>query len=736
MRMAKPSSEILVFVVSRLALSSCGLLATTSYAGSNAESAQTQREHWAYQRVERPSTPDVAHTWQRNPIDNFVLPRLRREGLAPAPAADRAALLRRVSLDLIGLPPTPPQIDSFLRDDHPDAYQRVIDRLLASPEYGEHWARRWLDLARFADTNGYNIDVPRSIWPYRDWVIEALNSNMPFDQFTIEQLAGDLLPDATDQQKIATGFHRNTMINQEGGVDPEEDRVKIVVDRVNTTSTVWLGSTLECAHCHTHKYDPFSQREYFQLYAFFNNSRDGGAGGPGGLQEPILRLFTPRQEERLAQIRASSADLEEQLKSRTERPEKQEPVKQGPVAREVTTEANDATEQATGKDPAQELKTRLDALRQQEKEVLDSVKATLVMAERTEARTTQLHKRGDFLDPGEEVLAAVPAALNPLPPDAPANRLGLAAWLVDRQNPLTSRVTVNRYWQRFFGVGMVSTSNDFGTQGEPPSHPKLLDWLAVEFMESGWNVKAIHKRIVTSATYRQSSHVSPELFDRDPDNRLCARGPRFRMEAEMIRDNALLLSGLLNTKIGGASVYPPQPAGFWLEFGTTGFGMEKWPASTGADKYRRGLYTFLRRTTTYPSLTIFDAPNREVCSFRRSRSNTALQALTTLNDPVFVECAVALAQRILQEGGADAAERVAYAFRLCVSRPPHPRELSRLVALYHEQHANFLRNRAAAEALIDQGADNQPACDDPVELAAWSVVASVLLNLDATITKS
>ena len=693
------------------------------------------RDHWAYQRPSRTQLPQVSKPFAaQNPIDRFIIARLDTEGLGLSGAAERAVLLRRVSLDLIGLSPSIGELNAYLSDDRPDAYQRAVDRLLASPHYGEHWGRRWLDLARYADTNGYNIDVGRPIWPYRDWVIEALNANLPFDQFTIEQIAGDLLPDATQAQRIATGFHRNTMINEEGGVDPEEDRVKAIVDRVSTTATVWLGTTLACAQCHNHFFDPFTQREFFQLYAFFNNSKDRGGGGPKRNLAPILHVLSPAQRTELRRIRSEIEDLGEQQQERVEQ------------------------------------------LRKLETSLLNAAPITLVMGERLEPRSTRVHIRGDFLQLGEEVRPDVPAILPPLSvrsrtgltlnevqkvqsdeglskskesekvqsdeapshskdPKRRADRLDLARWLVSNDNPLVGRVTMNRHWQRFFGSGIVATSNDFGIQSESPTHPELLDWLAVEFMESRWNIKRMHRLIVTSATYRQSSRVIPKLMTRDPQNRLLARGPRFRMDAEMIRDHALAVSGLLQRRIGGPSVYPPQPAGFWLEFGTKGFNMETWPTDSGTKRYRRGLYTFWRRTTAYPTFAIFDAPSRQDCTVQRPRTNTPLQALTTLNDPAFVESAVALGQRILQRDDLSDSQRVRFAFRLCVARHPQDAELERLVSLYEQQLQNFQESPQQAATLVDfESLQKQVGFDSP-ELAAWSVVATVLLNLDETVTK-
>jgi len=678
------------------------------------------RDHWAYQRPSRTQLPQVSKPFAaRNPIDRFIIARLDTEGLGLSGEAERAVLLRRVSLDLIGLSPSIGELNAYLSGDRPDAYQRVVDRLLASPHYGEHWGRRWLDLARYADTNGYNIDVGRPIWPYRDWVIEALNANLPFDQFTIEQIAGDMLPDATQAQRIATGFHRNTMINEEGGVDPEEDRVKAIVDRVSTTATVWLGTTLACAQCHNHFFDPFTQREFFQLYAFFNNSKDRGGGEPSTSLEPLLYVLSPSQRTELRRIRSEIEDLGERQQERVEQ------------------------------------------LRKLETALLNAAPKTLVMGERLEPRSTRVHIRGDFLQLGDEVRPDVPAILPPLSvgsrtgpsanelekvqgdagpshskdPKRRADRLDLAHWLVSSNNPLVGRVTMNRHWQRFFGSGFVATSNDFGIQSESPTHLELLDWLAVEFMDTRWNIKQMHRLIVTSATYRQSSRVTPKMLAHDPQNRLLARGPRFRMDAEMIRDHALTVSGLLQRKIGGPSVYPPQPDGFWLEFGTKGFNMETWPNDSGTNRYRRGLYTFWRRTTAYPTFTVFDAPSRQDCTVQRSRTNTPLQALTTLNDPAFVEAAVALGQRILQRDDLSASQRVRFAFRLCVARNPQAAELERLVSLYEQQLENFQKSPQQAATFVNFESSQKQAGLKSPELAAWSVVATVLLNLDETVTK-
>ncbi len=599
--------------------------------------------HWAYQKPIRPEAPAVRQSdWVRNPIDAFVLARLERESLRPSPEAPRATLIRRVSLDLTGLPPSLAEVDAFLADPSPDAYEKVVDRLLASPHYGERWARPWLDLARYADTNGGSADSPRKMWPFRDWVIDALNRDLPFDRFTIEQLAGDLLPGATPEQQVATGFHVNAMQNDEDGLDLEEVRWEMLVDRVNTTATVWLGATLACAQCHNHKYDPFTQREYYRLLAFFDNAREVMAGGRG---VPAMVM----------------------------------------------------SERQTSKPPS-----------------------------------TYLRIRGSFAAKGPKVEAGAPRALHPMRSEWPLNRLGLAYWLVDRENPLVARVAVNRFWGEFFGRPLVETAEDFGTQGRPPSHPELLDWLATEFVRLDFSMKAVHRVIATSATYRQASRVTPEVAEKDPENRLLARGPRFRMEAEMIRDVTLAASGLLSRKIGGPSVFPPEPDN--VGFIANNRSRTGWVTSDGEDRHRRGLYTFWRRTAPYPGLASFDAPSREVTTVRRPRTNTPLQALTALNDPAFVEAARGLARRMVREAAETPRARAAHGFRLCLARAPEPDELDQLVRAYARERDHFASARQAAARLLADLAPEPEAGELP-ELAAWTVVASVLLNLDETLTK-
>jgi hypothetical protein len=655
-------------------------------------------QHWSYAKPVRPPLPAVHNTtWPRNSIDDFVLARLEAEGLLPATEAERAVLLRRVSLDLTGLPPTPQEVDAFLADPSPEAYERVVDRLLASPHYGEHQARYWLDQARYADTNGYEKDDRRTIWPYRDWVINAFNRDLPFDQFTIEQFAGDLLPGATRAQQIATGFHRNTMVNTEGGTDDEEFRVAAVVDRVNTTMEVWMGTTFGCAQCHNHKFDPFSQTEYYQLFAFFNNTEDHGKDNA-----PQLELPTPEQAVRLQALRDATAHAQAFA---------------------------DPAAVVLGNAGRQAVRNLVADLKKQEARV--GVATTLVLKELPQPRPTHVLKRGNHKNLGDPVTPGTPASLHPFPAGQPANRLGLARWLVSPDNPLVGRVTMNRLWARFFGHGLVETSEEFGARGEPPTHPELLDWLATELIDQRWSLKAVQRRILLSATYRQAARVTPELYRRDPFNRLYARGPRFRLDAEMVRDNALAVSGLLNRKLGGPSVFPYQPDGIWFN----PYSGDRWQMSTGGDQYRRGLYTFWRRTAPYAAFMAFDAPSREVACERRPRTNTPLQALATLNDKAFVEASAALARRILAECQGEAKDRAAYGFKLCVARTPGAKELDVLVHLYEENLAKYRQDPAAAQALAKNGAKELPGDVDAAELAVWTVIANVLLNLDETITK-
>jgi hypothetical protein len=896
------------------------------------------QKHWSLLPPMRPPVPQISNLKSeiRNPIDRFVLARLERAGLPPSPEADRTTLLRRVTLDLTGLPPTPAEVDAFLADPSPGAYEKAVDRLLASPRFGETMAARWLDAARYADSNGYQSDGERFMWRWRDWVIDALNANMPFDHFTIEQLAGDLLPNPTLEQRIATGFNRNHRGNGEGGIIPEEYAAEYVVDRVETTSTVWLGLTLGCARCHEHKFDPFSQKEFYQLFALFNNVPENGRAIKYGNSPPFIAAPTRRQQEQLATldrevvaaekrfagmgnetasaqakwektlspgkrwtpdralaahfplegsegqfdgrrtfdagnlgdfgfydkftlaarvrpqdrrggtILARMADtaraegygvglhdgrvfvhltkrwLDDALRVETERalppdewhhvvviydgsrvaagvrvyidgrPEKtkvlldelnqsfatKEPLRigggggtedrfRGSIADvRVYADCLSADEAAwlavsetvgeivaltpEKRSAAQAGKLRAcfleqhapDAIRRAYRDLLDlrrrraalveSFPTTMVMEEMPVPRETFMLIRGQYDKHGEKVSPRLPAVLKAqgLQPLG-LNRLGFARWLVDRGNPLTARVTVNRYWQTYFGTGLVKTAGDFGAQGEWPSHPELLDWLATEFMDSGWDVKAMQRLIVTSATYRQSSKVTPALLAADPDNRLLSRGPRFRLPAEAVRDQALAASGLLVERVGGPSVKPYQPPGLWKEL----TGSEDYVPDHGEKLYRRSLYTFWKRTVAPPALVTFDAAGRETCVVRPSRTNTPLQALNLMNDVTFVEAARVLAQRAMREGGPTPEGRVTLAFRLAAARPPRPAELRVLLDGYREHLAEYRRDEKAARRLTGIGEAPRDEKLDVAELAAFTTVAGVILNLDEVVTK-
>lgn len=701
--------------------------------------------HWAFVPPVRPALPSVSDPkWGRNPIDRFVLARLEREHLQPSPEADRVTLIRRVSLDLIGLPPTPEEVDAFVADPRPDAYEQLVDRLLSSPHFGERWARPWLDLARYADSNGYSIDAPRSIWKYRDWVIEALNRDKPFDEFTIDQIAGDLRPQATLEQKVATGFHRNTPINQEGGIDVEQFRVESIVDRVATTATAFLGLTIGCAQCHDHKFDPISQREYYQLFAFFNN-----------VDEPQLEFATAEQLAHRASIHAQIAafhktlasqypDLKEKMRRwesnldpafKTAQPDELKAAFDKPIDKRTESQRRGITELFLARDPSfKELYRQVAGLRAKE----PTVATTLVVRERTQPRETHMHLGGDFTRKGDRVFPAVPAVLPKLVSSngESGNRLDLARWLVDPANPLTARVTMNRLWQAYFGLGLVETENDFGTQGTPPTHPELLDWLAIELVDGGWSLKRMHRRIVTSLTYRQSSKARSDVDSVDPGHRLLARQSRLRLDAEMIRDASLAASGLLSPRVGGPSVFPPQPEGVMSQ----GQMNREWRPSIGPDRYRRGLYTYFWRATPHPALIVFDAPNAVQACTRRIRSNTPLQALLLLNDQASFEFAQALAARVLGEAASDD-KRIVRAFRLCLSREPTAGERQRLRTLLADERlaaatesAPTAENAVARPTRTPSSTATGPG-DSSREQAAWTTVARVLLNLDEFITR-
>jgi hypothetical protein len=710
-------------------------------------------EHWSYATPTRPELPEVSdESWPTNPIDRFVLARIDAEGLGPSPEADREALIRRVSLDLTGLPPTPDEVDAFLADESADAYETLVDRLLASQAYGEHQARLWLDLARYADSAGYADDPGRTIWAYRDWVIDAFNANVPFDRFTVEQIAGDLLPEPSERQLIATAFHRNTMTNSEGGTDDEEFRNAAVVDRVNTTMTVWMGTSMACAQCHTHKYDPISQVDYFRLFAILNSTADADARD----ESPTLPLFTDEQEARKADWEREASTLREALSTLTPelrhaQLEWEQSFPEGPEPGSAEAKTPEAIRAILAIEPADRTEEQAKAISdhflsitpvlKSERDRLAELETKLapyttvpIMRELPEGRrrATHVQRRGNFLDLGEEVKPGVPGSFHPLPDGEEPDRLGLARWLVSEENPLTSRVIANRCWEQFFGRGLVETSEEFGSQGDPPSHPELLDWLATELVRSGWDLKAFLKLLVTSSTYRQSSRVTPELVGRDPDNMLLARGPRFRLSAEMVRDQALFVSGLLSPKMYGPPVNPPRPeTGLRAAFGSA---IDR-GTSEGQDRYRRALYTEWRRSNPYPSMTTFDAPNREICIVRRDRTNTPLQALVTLNDPVYIEAAQALARRMVLEGGDSAEDHIRHAFRLCLARAPSRPELDRLLALYRDARSGFEADEDAARQMATDPLGPLPEGMEVADLAAWTVVGNVLLNLDEMFLK-
>jgi len=708
--------------------------------------------HWSYVPPRKPAPPPGAAAPS---IDAFVAAAHAREGLAFTPEADRAVLARRVSFDLTGLPPSPAAVAAFVADPSPDAYERFVDGLLASEEFGVRWARMWLDLARYADSHGFQRDDLREVWAYRDWVVDAFNADMPFDRFTIEQVAGDLLPEADEKTRIATGFHRCTPTNVEAGTDPEESRLNQVIDRVNTTGAVWLGTTLECTQCHDHKYDPFKQSDYYRLAAYFNSTEPEADRAnpkvPGSIRflGPALTLSADPLAAERAEITRLLRDARRALDKIRKAATSDPLVAAADTSRQPTTCGGDADEdqpdeettaarrrrrsKATADEPP-EVRRMLAEVQKLQAGLAAVPKAeTLVMREVETPRDTFIFKRGVFTDHGDEVAPGTPAILGDTP-SGPANRLTLARWLVARDNPLTARVIVNRIWHEIFGEGIVTTVEDFGIKGEPPSHPELLDHLAVDFMDDGWSLKRLIRRIVTSRTYRQDSRLTPDLAARDPGNRWLARGPRFRLDAEAIRDNALEIAGLLSHGKGGPPVRPPQPDGLWRKVGGQQY---PYATSPGERKFRRGLYVVLKRGSPYPSFTAFDATARMTCVVKRSRSNTPLQALVLLNDPVYTEAALSFARRtLLERPGASDRDHIEHAFRLAVARPPKPSEAEALLRLLAAQRES-LRSRPeqVAELLAAHPDVERPSDLAPEELAAWYAVATTILNLDETITK-
>ena len=728
--------------------------------------------HWAFTPPTRPPLPSPsANPTPTHPIDRFILAKLSPAGLKPAPEANRNTLLRRLSLDLTGLPPTPAEIDAFAADSSPNAVEHLVARLMNSPHYGEKMALPWLDAARYADSNGFQQDGDTFQWLWRDWVVKSLNADKPFDQFSIEQLAGDLLPTPTNDQLVATAFNRNHLLNGEGGAIPEEQRFNILFDRVDTTATTWLGLTLACAQCHDHKYDPLTMRDYYGLLDAFNRVSESGlaGGGPGPMRiaPPFLELRQPEQDAKIKALEqqrthaetngllkekrdlafaawSSNVTTETKDPRRTDgqllaapltailrvEPNKRTPEQKSQLEQGLRRLFDDAVwpKISANDSNAKKASELTAAIQRIEKEEIPRV---MVMRD-DKPRDTFLLDRGEYLKPKDKITFSTPGFLPPPPEGTPANRLGFARWLFQPDHPLTARVQVNRIWQTLFGAGLVKTAEDLGVQSETPLHRDLLDWLAVEFRESGWSQKHIVRLIVTSATYRQSSRVSPESLQRDPENNFLARGPRFRNPSLVLRDIALSASGLLDPRLGGRPVYPYQPDGIWETLAITKERDFTYPASTGSDLYRRSLYTFWRRTVGPANM--FDASTRQTCKVRSSRTNTPLHALTTLNDPTWNEAARVLAARCL-EASDQPDQRLTHAFRRIVGRSPGPDELDTLRRMLDRQRAFFAKDEAAAKKTVSVGAAPQETRFDVREHAALSAVCLGLFNLDEALTR-
>jgi hypothetical protein len=738
--------------------------------------------HWSFAKLKTPPVPNLNGPAVRNPIDAFLNERLAREGLPPADEADRPTLIRRVAIALTGLPPTPQEADVFAADAGPLAYERMVDRYLASARYGEEMARHWLDLARYADTHGLHLDNERSMWPYRDWVVRAFNTNKPFDQFTVEQMAGDLLPNPSLDQLVATGFNRCNVTTGEGGSIDAEWHFRNAVDRAAVAAETWLGLTAGCAQCHDHKFDPLSQREFYSLYAFYYSAAGPALDGNAALHEPSVKLSTPEQAQRLKamadRIAILTGDINARMKGLKytdpadvilvrkslgagdlkksfrawkaarggEKPKLPQEIaaifnvkdgKWNPTQEAKLREYYVQNVCATTKEPFTPLlaeRTKLTA----ERAALDaSIPATMIFRDAPTPRDAFVMVRGQYDKPGDKVMPGVPAVLPPLKSAGPrANRLDLARWLVAAENPLTARVFVNRVWQQMFGTGLVKTSADFGAQGEPPSHPELLDWLAATFRDGGWDVKGLVRTMLTSAAFRRSAKVAKLGLAKDPENRLLARGPRLRLDAEQVRDNALFVSGLLDTTIGGKGVKPYQPDNIWEPVGFTGSNTQVYRRDNGSALYRRTLYTFYKRTAPPPYMTNFDAPNREQPCARRDRSNTPLQALQLMNDVQHIEAARGLAERMLTEGGSTAADRIAFAFRVVLARKPEPAELAIISEQLNTHLARYVKAPEDAKKTISHGDSKPKAGLPPADLAAYTLVANMLLNLDETLTRN
>lgn len=698
------------------------------------------RRHWSFEPVRRPALPTIADSsWARNEIDLFIRRRLDAESLVPALEASREELIRRLHLDLHGLPPTPEAVDAFVQDPAPNAYERLLDRLFASPRYGERMVWNWLDAARYADSNGYQGDRERTMWPWRDWAAKALNENMPYDEFTVFQLGGDLLSRPTQKQVLATGFNRNHMINGEGGRIPEENRVDYVMDMTETVGTVWLGLTLNCCRCHDHKFDPLSQRDYYGLFAFFNQTPvDGNGGDPQ--TPPALAWPSDRQQARKLRLDADKQAAEQTLRQWENRErsavqlrkmdDEVRKILDADVAERQDGQLDRLLQYAENRSAEyfRQLQT-LKKLRRQQDGLNREIPKVMVMQDRAEPRPTFVLTRGLYNKPGSGVNASTPPILPPMPADLPKNRLGLARWMVSPSNPLTARVLANRQWALFFGQGIVDTPEDFGVQGQRPSHPELLDWLAAEFVSSGWNVKRLQKKILMSAAYRQSSKTTAKKRERDPANRLCSRGPRYRLPSWMIRDQALAASGLLVSDIGGPPVQPYQPAGVWADFT---FGKKRYQADKGSALYRRSLYTFWRRIIG-PTM-FFDAAKRQTCAVKSARTNTPLHALATLNDATYLEAARVLAERAMNAFDSPK-QRLIHAFRRVTGRRPQPEEAQILLNQLEWAMNEFSQNPAAAATLLAEGSSSPATALHPAELAAYASVCSLILNLDESLSK-
>lgn len=729
------------------------------------EQGATWQPHWSLSAPRRPVVPEVDEVaWTRGEIDHFILAKLEQASLSPSKRADRRTLIRRLNFDLLGLPPSYAEVEAFINDPSPHAYAELVERLLDSTHYGERMAMYWLDLVRFADTNGIHGDNHREHAPYRDYVIAALNDNKPFDTFTIEQLAGDLLEHPSVEQLVASGYNRLNLTTREGGAQPKEYRTKYAADRVRNVSAVWLGATMGCCECHDHKFDPFSMRDFYSLAAFFADIKEEAVKE----QKPELQVPTPAQTAAREQLDRDIATVRKELAEST--PQLLEAQRSWEAElRELLTAANQSAEESEAVDLPEEVllalskpeaerdndeaqriaayyrdiapaleptRKKLKALEADRKR-LESSMARVLISVAVEPAETRILPRGDWLnESGPVVLPEVPSPLGALSvTDRRATRLDLAHWLVDHDNPVVSRVMVNRLWKLFFGQGLVRSLDDFGSQGSWPTHPELLDWLAVEFIESGWDIKHMVRLMVTSAAYRQASTTDVELRQRDPSNELLAHQARYRLDAEMIRDNALSASGLLSRTMGGPSTKPYQPAGYWAHLN---FPKRVYKPDRGENLYRRGVYTYWCRTFLHPSMVAFDAPSREECTVARPRSNTPLQALVLLNDPIYVEAARAFAARIVAEGGPTTADRLQFAYRTALSRTPSPKEQTLLTKLYEQHLADYQQEPQKAHELLSVGQSplNLPAASNVAELAAWTSVARAILNLHETITRS